>query len=263
MTERITSRGNSRIKQICKLQQSAKYRREMGLFVAEGARLCRDAAQSGVLIEQFFYTAAALQKYNEYGEQIALQARRCYEVSEDLFLKISDTKSPQGMLCLCRLLDKTTSVDKMDSKGRFVGLEDIQDPSNLGTILRTAEALGVDGVLLSAGCCDLYSPKVLRGSMGAVFRLPCIEVDKLPKVITELKKRSVAAYAAVPDACALPVTKAPLSKGALLLIGNEGNGLSKETIHAAEHTITIPMLGRAESLNASTAASILMWEMMR
>lgn len=263
MLERITSRDNQNIKEIGKLLQSAKHRRETGRFVLEGTRLCHDAVLSGVTVEKFFYTKSALEKYGDAIGEILKKAQTCYEIDEALLSKISDTKSPQGALCVCRRLDKTTPVDKMNSKGRYVGLENIQDPSNLGAVLRTAEALGVDGVILSKGCCDLYSPKVLRGSMGAVFRLRFHQSESMPKTVSALRERGFAVYASVPESSALPVTKATLSQGAVILIGNEGNGLTKETIDAASAKITIPMLGRAESLNASAAAGILMWEMMR
>ena len=146
---------------------------------------------------------------------------------------------------------------------RSEGLEDIQDPSNLGTVLRTAEALGIGGVILTRGCCDVYSPKVLRGSMGAVFRLPMALVETMPPAVNALEHKGFVAMAAVPDREAEPITHVRFSSPSIVLVGNEGNGLKPETIRACQRRVTIPMLGRAESLNASVAASLLMWEMMR
>jgi TrmH family RNA methyltransferase len=141
-------------------------------------------------------------------------------------------------------------------------LEEIQDPANLGTVLRTAEALGEKAVLLCGKGCDPYSPKVLRGSMGAVFRLPMISIPNFAEAAPLLKKCGWTLWAAVPDSDALRVTKADFSNPSVMAVGNEGNGLSKETIALCQ-PVTIPMLGRAESLNASASAAILLWEMMR
>ena len=133
----------------------------------------------------------------------------------------------------------------------------------MGTILRTAEALGVGGILLSRGCCDIYSPKVLRGSMGAIFRLPFLVVEDLPAYLSKQKEKGYSIYAAVPDRNAVPITEIPFSKRCAVVVGNEGNGLTQACIQACTQSVTIPMEGRAESLNAAIAASILVWEMVR
>ena len=146
---------------------------------------------------------------------------------------------------------------------RSEGLEDIQDPSNLGTVLRTAEALGMGGVILTQGCCDVYSPKVLRGSMGAVFRLPMALVETMPPAVKALEQKGFVTMAAVPDRKAEPITQVLFSSPSIVLVGNEGNGLTEACIQACTQSVTIPMEGRAESLNAATAASILIWEMVR
>ena len=137
----------------------------------------------------------------------------------------------------------------------------MQDPGNLGTILRTAEAFGINGILLSKGCCDLYNPKVLRASMGGVFRLPLSVCEDLVQTLGECA-HTLPVLASVVDATALSVTAAPKS-GAVAVIGNEGNGMSEAAIAACTHRVTIPMAGRAESLNASMAAGILLWELCR
>ena len=133
----------------------------------------------------------------------------------------------------------------------------------MGTVIRTAEALGIDGLLLSDGCCDIYNPKVLRASMGGVFRLPLMRVGDMAQAVETLQEKGLTAYACVVDATATPITEAGMGKGSVTIIGNEGNGLRAETIAACKHSVTIPMAGRAESLNASMAAGIILWEMCR
>lgn len=257
----ITSRDNPTIKEIIKLQKSSKYRRECSLFTAEGVRLCRDAVLSGVKIEKLIYTAQAMEKYSDDFKMISDLALEKIEVSNDIFLKISDTKSPQGLLCVISMLDKRILLDKIENTGRYVALENISDPSNLGTILRTAEALGLDGVILSDNCCDIYSPKTTRGSMGAVFRMKFCIVKNFSEYIGNLTDSGIKTYAATPRD-AVSVTKIDFKSG-IVLIGNEGAGLSDEAIDSCIARVKIPMGGRAESLNASAAAAILMWELIR
>ena len=140
-------------------------------------------------------------------------------------------------------------------------MEEISNPSNFGAICRTAEAVGLDGVIIKGGC-DVYNPKVQRASMGALFRLDVITVDDLPELFTELKSNNMKIYGSVPDSSALKITDIDKTSGMVVIIGNEGNGISDE---AKENSIlvTIPMNGYAESLNAAAAATIIMWEMMR
>ena len=158
-------------------------------------------------------------------------------------------------------LDKSGSFDKIKTGDKFLALDNLQDPGNLGTILRTAEALNVTGIVLSADCCDIYSPKVVRGSMGAVFRLPFVVSDTISGYLNAHSE--LESYAAVVSASADKITTTPFVSPCIVAVGNEGNGLKEETISACKHKITIPMEGRAESLNAAVAASIIMWEMMK
>lgn len=257
----ITSRENPTIKEIIKLQKSAKYRRENSLFTVEGVRICRDAVISGAKIIKFIYTAQAKEKYSDDFKIISDTDCEKIEVSTDIFLKISDTKSPQGLLCLISMLDKSSLLDKIENMGRYIALENISDPSNLGTILRTAEALGIDGIIISEDCCDIYSPKVVRGSMGAVFRMKFLVVKDFSDYIKKLTEGGIKTYASTPRN-AVSVTEVDFKSG-IILIGNEGAGLTDKAIDACMTSVKIPMLGRAESLNASAAASILMWELIR
>ncbi|MFQ7063026.1 MAG: DNA-processing protein DprA [[Clostridium] leptum] len=256
MSEIITSKENPAVKHAARLLKSAKFRRQEEAFLAEGVRLCRDAAYSGVRILRMFYTEEALERYPKDVELLREKAERAFLLSQQLAGGLSATVTPQGIFCVCAMLDKTDCLDKMDASGQLLGLEDIQDPSNLGTVLRSAEALGIGGVILTRGCCDVYSPKVLRGSMGAVFRLPMALVETMPPAVNALEQKGFVTMAAVPDREAEPITQVRFSSPSIVLVGNEGNGLKPETIRACQRRVTIPMLGRAESLNASVAASL-------
>ena len=175
MAEIIKSKDNPLIKRITRLLSSAKGRREEGCFVCEGVRLCRDAVLSGAGILCFCCTEQAYSKNVEAAEMISSAAEKTVRVSPSLLSKLSDTDNPQGFLCIVRMNARAAEI----TPGRcYAALERIQDPSNLGTILRTAEALGISGVILSGDFCDIYSPKVVRGSMGAVFRLPFMQKDE-------------------------------------------------------------------------------------
>jgi TrmH family RNA methyltransferase len=270
MEEKITSRDNPMIVNAMKLVSSAKHRREQGLFFAEGMRLCTDAASSGVQIEQLFYTQEAKTKYSDAVIRLQQCAKRSFLISAALAEKLSDTKSPQGVFCVCKTLDKCEILYHDNKRPQcIIGLENIQDPSNMGTILRTAEALGLDGAILTGECCDVYSPKVLRGSMGAVFRLPVLVENDTSALLERLHRENFVLFASVPRDNAVKITDPAVraqvadKRGAVVFVGNEGNGMTESTIAACDQTVTIPMEGRAESLNAAVAASILMWELVR
>ena len=254
----ITARQNDWIKLTVRLLSSSKARREEGLFAAEGVRLCMDALKSGAEIRLLLFTARGKEKYPEEIRQLRQKAFRAEEVDGALFEKICDTQSPQGILCLLTLCPDT--IGAVQKGKRYLGLENVQDPSNVGTILRTAEALGMDGVFLSGDCCDVWSPKVVRGSMGAVFRLPFADCGNMTDAVRRWTQAGIPVFASSPGGEAL-VGETDFSGGGVMLIGNEGNGLRRETIEAASLSLKIPMNGRAESLNAAAAAAILMYEM--
>lgn len=257
----ISSKDNALIKNIVKLNKSAKFRKSQQLFVAEGLRLCEDAMLSGVEIVNLIITDYALKKYPEKVQKLISYSQTASIVSPSLFSMLSDTKSPQGVLCVIKTLDKVSLFDTIKCNGKFLALDNVQDPTNLGTILRTAEAVGIDGIVLSDDCCDIYSPKVVRGSMGAVFRIPYIIVNNISSFLME--NNTLKSFASVIDNDAIKVTDVCFDLPCITVIGNEGNGIRKETISACDYKITIPMYGRAESLNAAVAASILMWEMVK
>lgn len=259
----ITSRDNRLIKEYRRLSEEARFRRESGRFAVEGARLCADAALSGVAIPAAFLTSRAREQYPEQIAAVLAVAEAVYDIPEPLSRHMGETNSPQGVFCIAALPQQPKTAEDLPQGGCFAALETIQDPGNLGTMIRTAEAFGLSGLLLSDGCCDPYSPKVLRASMGGVFRLPLYTAGDLAMTLPRLAERGFRPAACVVDASARAVQCAELGDKTIAVIGNEGNGLRSETVAACPLKITIPMAGRAESLNASMAAGIIFWEMVR
>ena len=256
----ITSKDNDLIKEVSKLLSASKYRKKNTSFVAEGVRLCCDAVSSGAVIKSFLYTPDAAEKYIDELSFISDAAQSSAEISRSLYDRLSDTGSPQGFMCVIDM-NTTPKLDKISLSGKYTALENIQDPSNLGTILRTAEALGVDGVILSEGCCDIFSPKVVRGSMGAVFRLPVMHTGNMADFVKEQTSLGIPCYASTPRD-AEDIECIDFSGGAIMLIGNEGNGLREETVSCCTKRVKINMKGRAESLNAAAAAAILLYRLI-
>ncbi len=256
--DRIDSVSNDKIKLAVKVATSSKHRRQTGLFFLEGLRLCRDAALTGYEIECTFVTENAIEKSSQDVEKITSVSARSYIISSSVEQKITQAQTPQGIFCLCK---KREIEHEFDYSGKYIALENIQDPSNFGAICRTAEALGIKGAIIS-GCCDIYNPKTQRAAMGSALRLPVIETDDLEATLTELESKGMKLYATTPRSDVDKVTEISFDGGAVAVIGNEGNGVS-DRIFAVCRKITIPMGGRAESLNASMAAAITMWEMMR
>lgn len=257
----ITSRENETVKLFAKLSGSKKQRDASGLFCLEGVRLIADAVRSGVTLEKILITENCLQKYNhELAEMLAINGKM-NTISGELAGKLSDVKSPQGVFAIAKKLDKTLDTDTIKSGGCYLALCSTQDPGNIGTMIRTADALGIDGVLLH-NTCDIYSPKVVRSTMGSLFRMRFALCPDLLGLTASLNACGVDTCAAVVED-ALPVTRASFSGPRVLYIGNEGNGLPDSIASACARRITIPMRGNAESLNAASAAAILMWEMTK
>ena len=253
---KITAKDNPLIKLICSLQTTSKTRKENGLFVLEGLRICLDALDNGIAFDKLIVSETFLKKQNDSIERLSNNSVFCYLIPDSLFAKISDTDSPQGIIALVRIPEQNKTVDK---SGRYIALENVQDPSNLGAVSRTAEALGISGIILKSGC-DPFSPKSLRASMGTLLRLPLYITEDLTAFISEHSLRS---FACVVDPLAEKISSIQFNDGDVLIIGNEANGITKETADNAFKKITIPMLGSAESLNAAAAAAIAMWELKK
>ncbi len=259
--EKITSRTNDKIKYAVRLGESASLRKETGEFFLEGARLCFDAAQTGIEIKQAFFTSKALQKYEEYISDIIAGCGECYEIGAEVSQKLSGTENSQGVFCICSTKKRSLS-DAFDVSGKYIALENLQDPSNLGAICRSAEAIGLDGLIVSGGC-DIYNPKALRAAMGSSLRMNVVSVENLADFICEANEKGVLTLASVPRNTAEDIRTVSMNGGVICCVGNEGSGLSQNVIEKCRKQVVIPMNGRAESFNASAAAAILAWELKR
>lgn len=252
----ITSTSNQKIKEIVQLQKKSRLRNEQGVFIVEGLRMVQELPAER--IERLYMTE---EFYKKKGK--ALFAGMSLElVTPTVFSYMSDTKSPQGVLAIARQ-NEYRAEELMDGSGvHLLALDNLQDPGNLGTIFRTAEAAGVDGIFMSRDCADIYNPKTVRSTMGAIFRQPFVYVESLTDVIAKMKEKGITVYAAHLEG-EYAYDREDYRGKTAFLIGNEGNGLRKEVEEMADVRIRIPMAGRAESLNAAVAAGILMFEVSR
>lgn len=254
----ISSRKNSAVVRYRNLNRERRAREETGEFNIEGAKLCYEAVCCGLKITAAFITESAIDKYPEVYKAIK-ENTEPFVITEDISEYISDTKSPQGIFITAKMLE-SKNADKTDS-GRYVILDGLQDSGNIGTIMRTADALGMDGIILSPDCCDIYSPKTVRSAMGSLFRIPFFRAS-LPETIEKMKAKGFKIYAAMLDERAESLSEAVFPDNTAVVIGNEGNGVSPETATAAENRLYIP-IQNAESLNAAVACSIICWEIKR
>ncbi len=252
--ERVTSKDNEIIRLAASLVSSAKKRREEGMFVLDGLRLCRDAEQSGYEAECFIVGDSAYEKFKADAESLGANAKRAVIVPDGLISKISDTVSPQGFISVCKFKSEDINFRPY---GLYIALENVQDPSNVGAISRSAEAFAFDGIILSSNCCDPYSSKSLRASMGALLRIPVTVVCNFNDFLKETKLDTYAAVVKNGQS----VREQSFKKGSIMVVGNEANGLTDECVSACKKAVTIPMTGKAESLNVATASAILIWEM--
>ena len=256
----IASKDNPKIKQYRKLASSRKARTEQGLFVAEGMRGIVDIAGEAD-IEALFCTEAALEKYAGVldTDRLALiPADRRFTVTEEVAQKMSDTGSTQGVFAIVKRLD--LPLGETVPMGKYLVLDELQDPGNLGTMIRTAAAVGLTGVILAGNCVDLYNPKTVRSAMGSMTKVRIYTEKDSAKVLSVLKNSGIATYAAVVRG-GKGVSETDFSGGCAVVIGNEGRGLPDETAALCTGRVTIRMRGDTESLNAAIAGTILVWEM--
>lgn len=247
----IMSSENEYIKKIMKLRQR-KYRMELGLFVIEGERSCRDAKASDFEIESYVMTEEFFNSHKN-----AFDMCDCIVTTDKIFDKISDTKTPQGVLAVSKIPDSAEFLGN-----RYIYCDNIQDPGNAGTIIRSADAFGFDGVIFSSGSVDVYSPKVVRSSMGSIFHINVI-VDKSADFLLLAQQSGYRLTAgALHGKCVLAKDMICREKQ-IFIVGNEGNGVSSEILSFADEVVYINMSGKSESLNAGVAASILMYEVTR
>lgn len=268
--KRITSGRNPLIKEVKSLK-TKKYREEKGKFFIEGIKLVEEALKERADIRHVFVTDQFLECdkgkafishfFTGEGPSARIADRQISVLPECLLAEISDTKSPQGIMAVAGMrhyaLDNT-----MGGNNLFIVLDSLQDPGNMGTIIRTADAAGFTAVIALEGCVDVYNPKVIRSTMGSIFRIPVIHDANPGDTIRNLKSHGIKVCATNPDS-GINCFDLDMRDKTAIILGNESKGISMELAASADVSVRIPMLGRTESLNVSIAASLLMYESVR
>lgn len=257
----IESSANGKYKKIQKWMKQTKARRQDKVFVAEGWKMVREALKRGVVL-QLYCSQSEMLSCKEMLEEEKCGGLPVECMSDALFRQLSDTVTPQGILGIVKMpvYDREDIIS--DPEAKLLCLEDIQDPGNLGTILRTAEGAGMSGVVLSGGCVDQFNPKVVRSTMGALFRVPMYTCENMAEEMRFLQTRGFRFYAAHLQGTKV-FTEESYEGLTGILIGNEANGLSAEVADQADIKVKIPMEGELESLNAAVSAALLMYEVYR
>lgn len=271
--EVITSRQNASVISACKLSEK-KHRDTEKKFRIDGIKLFEEAVMSGVNIETVFIRQGSAERLSA---RIGVLFEKLLGVdikilSDGVFEKLSEEKSPEGIICVVKHIDKLHKIVTINKgtelenevvpspETKIFAVESVRDPGNMGTVIRTAAAFGVDRLLISADCADIYNPRTVRAAMGALFRQSIIRVDDLAAAIRILSVNGRKTYAATLGKKASLLGEQTPDISGCIVVGNEGHGLSEATISACDHNILIPMVAGAESLNAAVAASVCMWE---
>lgn len=253
----ITSTSNPQVKRLLQLQKKSKAREEENVFVVEGIRMFSEVPVERV---EKVYISETL--YNKEKHDLNLGKFSVEILTDNVFSHVSDTKTPQGILCVVKQKKQELQTLLNLENPHFMVLDNLQDPGNLGTIVRTAEGAGVDAVFMSKDCVDIYNPKTIRSTMGSIYRMPFLYVEDVLEFMELLKKNGITTYAAHLEG-KHTYDEEDYKSGTAILIGNEGNGLRPEISGKADVWVRIPMAGKVESLNAAIAASILMFEVSR
>ena len=252
----ISSTSNIKVKNIINLKKSAKARKKENCFLVEGPRMFFEIPRDRVV--ECYLTEEFAGKYDK-----ELRGWNYELISENVCRHLSDTKTPQGVIAVVRR--KEPAIEELINKEKnpcFFLLESLQDPGNLGTIVRTAEGAGVTGIIMNKETVDIYNPKVIRSTMGAIFRVPFCYVQSLTGVIDEIKSAGYEVFATAMEGSEV-YDCIDYTNGAAFIIGNEANGVSDEVFEKASKRIRIPMEGKLESLNAAVSAAIIMYEIAR
>ena len=270
--EIVCSRQNRTVVEVCKLSER-KARDAQKSFRFDGIKLFEEAVKNHLELQTVLLRQSETERLESVlkqrcGERVFEGVGRILLVADGLFDKISEEKSPEGIISVAKYIDKFQKNVTIYNSGdflrmeneRIVLLESVRDPSNIGAVIRSAAAMGVDRLIISSDCADIYHPKAVRASMGTLFNQRIDRVTDLAAAIRGLAENGRRVFAAALDTRAMPLGGFPIRKGDCVVIGNEGHGLSSETVRACTHSVIIPMTGRAESLNAAVAASVLMWE---
>lgn len=257
----ITSRTNPAISAAAALRKK-KHRDESKMFLLDGIKLLREAVAAGIEITSVFATEKNLPLCREILPENVITV-----VTEPVFDRLSTEKSPQGVICVAKYIDKIHiinkiyKVDDFRNGGRYLMLSSLRDPGNLGTVIRTAAAFGIDGLILSSDCADIYNPKTVRAAMGTLFRMSVAYASDIVDTVSVLGEAGYSVCAAVLDPDSESLDTMRVTDKTVFVIGNEGHGIDPAIISAAHKKVYIPMAEGVESLNASAAAAVFMWQM--
>ena len=252
--QEITSVQNPQIKALRALKDK-KAREEAGCFIAEGYKMTCEAAENA-RVRSVLFESTALEKWPQLLETLAAQGAQLFCVSDAVLKAVCEAKTPQGLAACVDFPKKRALGGKL-----IVALDGVQDPGNVGTIIRTADAAGFEGVLLAPGCADVYSAKVLRATMGSVFRMAIEYTSDFPAALAQLREQGYDVLSS--ELSGSPFYGRKKSEKAVLIIGNESVGVSDAASAQATQRLRLPMRGGAESLNAAVAAGIMIYEMAR
>lgn len=257
----ITSTSSSQVKHILLLQKKAKARREFGEFVVEGHKMVFEAPKERIV--KVYASESFYENNSEAVNAASFDSKQLEIVSDNVFSRMSDTQTPQGIMAVIKMKNYSIS-DIMQAKENvlIICIENLQDPGNLGTIVRMGEAAGVTGIIMSSNTVDIYNPKTIRSTMGSIYRVPFLCSEAFTADLDVLKESGVCIYAAHLDGDK-DYTEPDYKTSAAFLIGNEGSGLTAGAVQAADCLIKIPMEGDVESLNAAIACTVLSYEAMR
>jgi TrmH family RNA methyltransferase len=261
MTE-IQSKSNERLKRLTELARSKHARDQKGVALVDGGKLCLDAVRTGHSLLELWITEYAYQKEPEQAQQLCAAAEEIFLLKGSAADRISDLKSPQGVWGVFRR-PAFASPESLYTASRVLGIAEIQNPENAGAMIRTASALGYDGIIVSSETADLWSPRVLRAGALAQFNIPIAFTDDLVRIVVSMKEAGFLTCASALDESASSVQEIPSERKIFILIGNEGHGLPADLIKACEQSVYLPMSNGVDSLNANAAAAILMWELRR
>lgn len=255
----ITNVQNPQVKGAAELKQK-KYRQQQRCFLAEGLRTVEEAVNSKA-VKSIFYTAIEDDRTRQLLEKAAEKQLKLYCVTEQIMKKLADTENPQGIIAVCKMQD-TTLENLLASGEMLLVLDRVGDPGNIGTMLRTADAAGIGGMVLLKGTADIYAPKTVRASMGSLFHVPVVDGIEEEEFV-RIAQRAGYQLLVTSLEGADNLYKAKLNGRLAFVMGNEANGVTDSLLKAADKRVYIPMAGRAESLNVAMAAGIVMFEALR
>lgn len=272
----IVSTANKTFKHIKALGRK-NYREKHKEFVIEGVRLLKEALQSHAPIKAVLVSESFLKndQNRAFLDKLLMDVNNrpphpppptphsIYTCNDRMFKEMTHTETPQGILAVAAVQSRSLKDITEDHRPFFVYCDAVQDPGNMGTIIRTADAAGADAVIVSGGCADIYNPKTVRSTMGSLFHLPVIKVEDSRAALSDLKERGLKVIAGHLCVTAKNHFEVDMKRGLVLVIGNEANGVSKPIVELSDYIVKIPILGRAESLNAGIASGILMYEIVR